>query len=114
MKVDPCERVDGAHTSVENSAPVFFRFDPMEKLMASRTFAALALTTLLAACGKSPEPQPTQPADPAPTVASAVSSNVHEFKIGELTAFALKDGSFVFPNDAKTIGVGRTPEEIAA
>lgn len=82
--------------------------------MALRTFAVLALTTLLAACGKSPEPQPTQQTDPAPTVASAVSSNVHEFKIGELTAFALKDGAFVFPNDAKTIGVGRTPEEIAA
>jgi glyoxylase-like metal-dependent hydrolase (beta-lactamase superfamily II) len=77
-----------------------------------RTFPILVITTLLAACGKDPEPQAVQPAEPAATPAVA-SANVHEFKIGELAAFALKDGAFVFPNDAKTVGVGRSPEEIA-
>lgn len=76
-----------------------------------RIFPVLAVTTLLAACSKAPEPQTAQPAEPAPAPAAA-SANVHEFKIGDLSAFALRDGTFVFPNDAKTIGVGHSPEEI--
>ncbi len=76
-----------------------------------RIFPVLALTTLVAACGKAPEPQPAAPAEPAPAPAAS-SANVHAFNIGDLTAFALKDGGFTFPNDAKTVGVGRTPEEI--
>lgn len=78
-----------------------------------RTFPVLVMSALLAACSKAPEPQPAQPAEPAATPAAATTGNIHAFNIGSLTAFALKDGTFVFPNDAKTIGVGRSPEEIA-
>src|SRR5690606_13766562 len=54
----------------------------------------------------------TQSAEPAPAP-EAASDNVHAFKIGELDAFALKDGDFVIPNDTKTVAINRTPEEVA-
>ena len=38
----------------------------------------------------------------------------HAFKIGELSAMALRDGGMEVPNDNKVFGVGRTPEEVAA
>jgi glyoxylase-like metal-dependent hydrolase (beta-lactamase superfamily II) len=34
--------------------------------------------------------------------------------VGELSALALKDGGIEVPNDNKVLGVGRTPEEVAA
>jgi len=46
--------------------------------------------------------------------APAASVDVYEFKVGELSAVALKAGGFNLPNDANTIGVGRAPEEIAS
>ena len=36
------------------------------------------------------------------------------FKIGELSAQALRDGELELPNDNKVFGVGRTPAEVAA
>lgn len=81
-------------------------------MLAVRTFPALLGTILLAACAKEPEPSPAPPADLAEETTPA-SGNVYEFKIGELTAYALKDGDFVFPNDGKVFALNRTPEDVA-
>jgi glyoxylase-like metal-dependent hydrolase (beta-lactamase superfamily II) len=77
-----------------------------------RTFSVIGLTAFVAACGKAPE----QLAADAHAEHShtAASGNVHHFKVGDLDAFALKDATFVFPNDTKIVGVGRTAEEVAA
>ena len=77
-----------------------------------RTLPVLAITTLLAACGQDSAPSPDAPAEAASN-ALAATDTVHEFAIGELRAFALKDGGFVLPNDNKTIAVGRSPEDVA-
>ena len=70
----------------------------------------LAASISLVACTKAPAPQPSA----APSRQVSISSeNVHEFKLGELSAFALKDGAFVIPNDSKIIAINRTPEEVA-
>jgi len=71
------------------------------------------LISLLAACGKAPQPQPMQSAESAPAPAAIASADVHEFKIGTLQAFALRDGTFVIPNDGKTFAVGRSPDDVA-
>jgi glyoxylase-like metal-dependent hydrolase (beta-lactamase superfamily II) len=78
----------------------------------ARTFSVVGLAAVIAACGKAPE----QPAADAHAAHShtAASGNVHHFKVGNLDAFALKDATFVFPNDTKIVGVGRTAEEVAA
>jgi glyoxylase-like metal-dependent hydrolase (beta-lactamase superfamily II) len=39
---------------------------------------------------------------------------VKTFKIGDLTATALRDGALEFPNDNKIFGVGHTPDEVAS
>jgi glyoxylase-like metal-dependent hydrolase (beta-lactamase superfamily II) len=85
-------------------------------MFSARAIPLILFSVLLAACAKRPEPaastgpstQATESQAPAP------SSDVHPFKIGELAAFALKDGELKFPNDAKTVGVGHSPDEIAA
>src|SRR5262245_5801239 len=64
--------------------------------------AVLAAAAFLAACNRKPAEAPPiktdiveQPAEPAPAPAPApAAANVHEFKIGELSAFSLKDGDF--------------------
>lgn len=81
-------------------------------MSSSRPIFLLVLASCLVACGKTAEP-PAAPAEPAPTPAAAVSENVHEFDIGELKAYALYDGGFVFENDAKIFGVGRSPQDVA-
>ena len=70
----------------------------------------LAASISLMACTKAPEPQPSAAQS---TPASISNENVHEFKLGELSAFALKDGAFVIPNDSKIIAINRKPEEVA-
>lgn len=55
-----------------------------------------------------------QPAAEAPAAAPPVNQNVHQFSIGGMTGFALRDGGVEFPNDNSVLGVGRTPEEVAA
>jgi glyoxylase-like metal-dependent hydrolase (beta-lactamase superfamily II) len=76
--------------------------------------AALALV----ACSPSAEqPEPLPPAPTPPPAAEAApvtAANVFDFKIGALNAVALRDGSIEMPNDGKTFGVGRPPEEVAA
>ncbi|QTN19589.1 MBL fold metallo-hydrolase [Brevundimonas sp. AJA228-03] len=75
--------------------------------------AGLVLSTVLAAgaCSKSEEAKaPAAPASAAP----AVTGDVARFRIGSLEAISLRDGTLVVPNDNKVLGVGRTPQEVAA
>lgn len=88
-------------------------------------FANTSLITLfaaaiaLAACSKSepvaeqpPATPPEAPADTQPAAPPPLS--VQQLKIGELSAWAVRDGGLELPNDNKVFGVGRTPEEVAA
>lgn len=43
----------------------------------------------------------------------AVPANAFPFTLGKSQAAALHDAQFVFPNDAKTIGIGETPDAVA-
>lgn len=81
-------------------------------MLMMRTIPVLLMTTLLTACNKAPEPQTPAQAESAATPTPAASGNAHQLSIGELTAFALKDGSFVFKNDAKTFAIDRSPEDV--
>lgn len=74
-----------------------------------RFFSALLVTTLLAGCAQDPQPPETQQAP----LAQASEQNVYAFKIGELSAFALRDGGSQFPNDNQIVGVDRSPEDVA-
>ena len=93
--------------------------------------AALVAVLALTACSKkeaAPPPAAQAPAAPAPAAAPAAAAppapaaapaaakevNAHAFKVGELSAYALRDGGFEVPNDNKVFGVGKTPEEVAA
>jgi glyoxylase-like metal-dependent hydrolase (beta-lactamase superfamily II) len=42
-----------------------------------------------------------------------MNGDVSEFKIGQFTAIALKDGELKVPNDNKVFAVGRSPEDVA-
>ena len=78
---------------------------------------AIVAASALAACSKKEAAQPVaeSPAPaPAAVAPAPVSQNVKPFKVGELEAFALRDGGMEIPNDNKVLGVGRTPEEVAA
>jgi len=79
---------------------------------------AIVAASALAACSKKEAAPPAAEAPaPAPVAESAPAAkveNVHAFKIGELSAMALRDGGMELPNDNKVLGVGRTPEEVAA
>jgi glyoxylase-like metal-dependent hydrolase (beta-lactamase superfamily II) len=73
--------------------------------------ASLSLAAILGAC--SPESDTAAVADPATT--PAPSPDVHAFKVGQLDLMALRDGAMTgVPNDNKILGVGETPEAVAA
>jgi len=80
----------------------------------------IALTACaLAACSKQADAPKAEAAPPAPApVAEAPPppkpENAHAFKIGELSAWAVRDGTLGFPNDEKVFGVGKTPDEVNA
>jgi glyoxylase-like metal-dependent hydrolase (beta-lactamase superfamily II) len=101
------ELVLGIHCSLHMSATPLAE----EFMTITRTFPVLLITLLCAACAKKPEPPATQPASSAAT--ATADSNASEFKIGELSAVALRDGEIKVPNDGKTFGVGHSPEEVA-
>ncbi len=82
-------------------------------MLTFRALPVLLAMILLGACGKDPVPQTESQPAASTAQAPAKTGNVHEFKIGELTAFALKDGTFLFPNDTKVFGVGRSSEDVA-
>lgn len=74
---------------------------------------AFSVCLALAACSKkvaAPQEPAQETAAPAQTVAAPEGS----FTIGELSAVALRDGAFEFPNDNKIFGVGQKPEDVAA
>ncbi len=84
------------------------------------SFLAILAAAALVACSKTadapaeaaaaPVAAPVAEAPPpAPTV-----ENVHAFKIGELSAMALRDGDIDLPNDNKVFGLERTSEDVAA
>jgi glyoxylase-like metal-dependent hydrolase (beta-lactamase superfamily II) len=95
-------------------------------------FVVFAAALTLVACSKkdepaqptaaAPAPAPTPAPEPAPQSApapavqapAAKQANFHEFRIGELTAVALRDGYLEFPNDLKIFGLGHTVEEVNA
>jgi len=71
----------------------------------------------LQACSKSTDTPPAATtAESSATSAAAATagdSSSHPFRIGELQALALRDGTLEFPNDNKVFGVGHTPEEVS-
>jgi glyoxylase-like metal-dependent hydrolase (beta-lactamase superfamily II) len=72
--------------------------------------AALALTALAALAACSPKTEPAE----APKVSAAAAQAPYSFKIGDLQANALFDGTIKVANDGKTFGIGRPPAEVAA
>lgn len=87
----------------------------------ARTSLIAALGALaLAACSKHEEaPAPAAEAPPAAAVEApppppAKPEDAHAFKIGELSAWAVRDGALEFPNDQKVFGLGKTPDEVDA
>ena len=78
--------------------------------------SGVVVVAALAACSKHEEtPAPAASAPPPTTAAAAPkASNAHAFKIGELSAYALRDGKLEFPNDNKIFGLGHTVEETSA
>lgn len=79
----------------------------------TRTSLALALCLTLAACSPKSE-APKEPAQETATPAATAQAPAGSFSIGELSAIALRDGAFEFPNDNKIFGAGKTPEDVAA
>jgi glyoxylase-like metal-dependent hydrolase (beta-lactamase superfamily II) len=76
-----------------------------------RKWSVVLATLAIVGCAKKEAPV-TQP-QPESTTAPATQGNVHEFKIGELSAFALKDGALQVPNDNKVIAINRSSEDVA-
>jgi glyoxylase-like metal-dependent hydrolase (beta-lactamase superfamily II) len=77
----------------------------------------ILLVTAFALAACSPQSntadQPAAEAAPAPS-RSSEADDVKTFTVGEFSAMALRDGGLDFPNDNKTLGIGRTPAEVAA
>jgi glyoxylase-like metal-dependent hydrolase (beta-lactamase superfamily II) len=79
---------------------------------------ALAAISLAACSRKTEAPAPA--AEPPPPAAEAAPpppakpEDSHAFKIGELSAWAVRDGALEFPNDQKVFGLGKTPDEVNA
>ncbi len=65
-----------------------------------------------------PEAPPAPPAPPPPPAVKSgpvpVSPQAKSFKLGAFTVVALRDATFVAANDNKVIGVGQTPDAVAA
>lgn len=78
-----------------------------------RTSLAIALCLTLAACAPKSE-APQEPAEQNAAPEQTAQAPAGSFSIGELSAIALRDGAFEFPNDNKIFGVGKTPEEVGA
>ena len=81
-------------------------------------FFAAVVSFGLAACTKGVTPPPKADEDaPAPAATAAPAPapvNAQSFKIGELSAVALRDGYLEFPNDNKIFGLGHTVDEVSA
>jgi glyoxylase-like metal-dependent hydrolase (beta-lactamase superfamily II) len=73
--------------------------------------AGVLLSALIAAAGCS---APAGTTEPAAAATPAADPDVTRFRIGSLEAIAFKDGGLTAPNDNRILGVGRTPEDVAA
>jgi glyoxylase-like metal-dependent hydrolase (beta-lactamase superfamily II) len=91
---------------------------PRSPLAVTSFFVTLSAIAL-AACAKKeeapiaatePPPPPAEAAPPPP----AEPRDTHAFKIGELAAWAVRDGALEFPNDQKIFGIGQSPDEVNA
>jgi glyoxylase-like metal-dependent hydrolase (beta-lactamase superfamily II) len=85
--------------------------------IAFNTFLAALTACALVACSKPAEAPKEEAAAPQPPVAEAPPpkpKDAQEFKIGELSAWAVRDGALEFPNDQKVFGLGKTPDEVNA
>src|SRR3954462_10383534 len=87
--------------------------------LAFTSFLAPLAACALVACSK-PAEAPKQEAAPAPAPVAETPpppqkpADSHAFKIGELSAWAVRDGALEFPNDQKIFGLGKTPDEVKA
>lgn len=75
--------------------------------------AGLVLSAVLTAGACSRSEDTKAPAVVA-TAAPVVNGDVARFKVGSIEAISLRDGTLTVPNDNKVLGVGRSPEEVAA
>lgn len=83
---------------------------------AHRTLVAGAFVAVaLAACSKQEETPAPRVQAPSPTTAAAKKvPGAQAFTVGELSAYALRDGNLEFPNDNKIFALGHTVEETSA
>ncbi|MDR0184676.1 MBL fold metallo-hydrolase [Lysobacter arvi] len=84
-------------------------------LLAGATLAGCAKPASDEAAATNPPAAQTPAAgasEPAP--APEESADIFRFKVGELDAVALHDGTIDTPNDGKTFGVGQKTEDVAA
>ena len=86
----------------------------------STRLLALALVAASVCAGCSRPADTSAEATPAPAPAAETpppapkEATQQSFKVGGLTALALRDGKLEFPNDNKIFGLGHTPEEVGA
>jgi glyoxylase-like metal-dependent hydrolase (beta-lactamase superfamily II)/predicted small lipoprotein YifL len=79
-----------------------------------RASLALAVLSALALGACSRKEASTPPAEQTAPPPKAEASSPGSIRIGELTGIALRDGGLEFPNDNKIIGIGKSPEDVAA
>src|SRR5690349_11829531 len=88
--------------------------------LSPRVLASIVVAaSLIAGCSKKEEAPPVAAAPPAeapaaPPPAPAKIEGVEPFKVGDLSALALRDGGMELPNDNKVFGLEKTPEDVAA
>lgn len=81
--------------------------------MINRLAIVFGAALLIGGCAKDESASKPASQPQAASETAGAEPVVHEFKIGELTAFALRDGKLQFPNDNQVFGVGHSPEEVA-
>ena len=90
----------------------------MQSSSAFKPFIIALAAFALAACSKPAEAPKEEAAAPPPPVAEAPPppkpKDAQAFKVGELDAWAVRDGALEFPNDEKIFGLGKTPDEVNA
>jgi glyoxylase-like metal-dependent hydrolase (beta-lactamase superfamily II) len=91
----------------------------MTRKFAASMFVAIAAAALAACAKKEEAPTPAAAPEPVPAAQTAPPEppkpeSFKEFKIGELDAFSLRDGTLEFPNDHKVFGIGKSDDEVNA